>query len=95
MNRLISIYHNWILQHPQFVQSPISNDCLKVSIDGHYEPQLVTKNILQVSVQELHNTMLSLPEEAGLKDARDADNSIIISDFTLLSIIPPQLMKMY
>ena len=29
--------YNWILQHPQVVQSPISNECLKVSIGGHSE----------------------------------------------------------
>ena len=26
---------NWIIHHPQVVQSPISNDCLKVKIDGY------------------------------------------------------------
>ena len=38
--------YNWILQHPQVVQSPFANNCLKVSIDGHSEPQLVTKLLL-------------------------------------------------
>ena len=42
--------YNWILQHPQVVQSPISNYCLKVSIDGNSEPHLVPKLLLQVSV---------------------------------------------
>ena len=36
----MSLY-NWILYHQQVVQSPIVNDCLKVKIDGHTEPQLV------------------------------------------------------
>ena len=52
--------YNYIIQHPQFVQYSISNDCLKLSIDGHYEPQLVTKFLLQVSVRELHNIMVSI-----------------------------------
>ena len=30
--------YNWIMHHPQVVQSPIVNDCLKVKIDGHTEP---------------------------------------------------------
>ena len=64
--------YNWILQHPQVEQSPISNDCLRVSIDGHSEPQLVTKLLLQFSVRELHNIIISTPEEGGLKEARDA-----------------------
>ena len=35
--------YNWIIHHPQVVQSPICNYCLKVNIDGHTEPQLVPK----------------------------------------------------
>ena len=30
--------YNWIMNHPQFLKSPIVNDCLKVNIDGHTEP---------------------------------------------------------
>ena len=30
----------WITRHPQVVQSPISNDCLKVMFDDHTETQL-------------------------------------------------------
>ena len=30
--------YNWIMHHPQVVQSPIFNDCLKVKMDGHNEP---------------------------------------------------------
>ena len=33
--------YNWILHHPQVVQSTIYNDQLKVSIDGDYEPHWV------------------------------------------------------
>ena len=42
--------YNYILQHPEVVQSPIANDCAKFSIDGHSEPQLVSKFLLKVSV---------------------------------------------
>ena len=41
----------WITRHPQVVQSPISNDCLKVMFDDQKEPQLVPKLLLQVSVR--------------------------------------------
>ena len=27
--------YNWIIHHPQVVQSPIANDFLKVKIDGY------------------------------------------------------------
>ena len=43
--------YNWIMHHPQVVPSPIFNDCLKVNIDGHSEPQLVPKLLLRVSVR--------------------------------------------
>ena len=35
--------YNWITRHPQVVQSPISNDSLKVIFDDQTEPQLVPK----------------------------------------------------
>ena len=37
--------YNWIIHHPQVVQSPIENDCLKVKIDGYNEQQLVQKGL--------------------------------------------------
>ena len=77
------------------MKSPNANDFLKVSIDRYYEPQLVSKLLLQVYFRELHNIMVSTPEEGGLKEAGDEDNNIIISDYTLRSILPPQLNKMY
>ena len=40
--------YNWIMHHPQVVQSPITNDRLKVKIDGYTEPQLFQKTLLQV-----------------------------------------------
>ena len=52
------------------------------------------KVLLQFSVQELHNSMVSPPEEGVLKEARYEDNNIIISDSTLQKILPPQLKNM-
>ena len=86
--------YTWITCHPQVVQSPISNDCLKVVLDDHTEPQLVPKLLLQVSVRELHNSLVSDTNDCGLKDARDEDGKIIISDSTLRALLPPQLKKM-
>ena len=65
-----------------------------MSIDGHSETQLIPKLLLQVSVQELHNSMVSSPEEGGIKEERYADNNIIIGDSTIRSILPPHLKKM-
>ena len=44
------------------------------------EPTLVPKLLLQVSVRELHNSLVNDPNHGGLKDARDEDGKIIISD---------------
>ena len=85
----------WITRHPQVVQSPISNHCLKVMLDVQTEPQLVPKLLLQVSVRELHKSLVSDTHYGGLKDARDEDDNIIIRYFTLCSLLPPQLKQMY
>ena len=53
--------------------------------------KLVPNLLLQVSVIEIHNSMLIPPEEVGLKEAINADNHIIISYSTLRNIIRHQL----
>ena len=94
-NKRVNKYlYNWILHHPQVVHNPIYNDRLKVSIDCHSEIKLVSKMLLQVYVQELHNRMVIPPEDSGINGARDVDNNIIISDCTLQSILTPQLNNM-
>ena len=85
--------YTWITRHPQVVQSPISNDCLKVMLDDQTKPQLIPKLLLQVSVIELHNISVSDPHDGGLRDARDEDGKIIISDSTLRSLFPNQSKK--
>ena len=67
----------------QFVQSPIYNDSLKVMFDDQIEPTLVTKCFLRVSIRELYNILVSDPNYGGIKDTRDEDDNIIISDSTL------------
>ena len=47
-----------------------------------------------MSVRELHNNLVSDPNYGGLKDARDEDGKIIISDSTLCLLLPSQLKKM-
>ena len=84
----------WITRHPQVFLSPISNDCFKVMFDYHTEPQLVPKLLLQVSIRELHNILVNYLNDGGLKDVRDEDGNIIISDYTLHSLLPLQLKQM-
>ena len=81
----------WITRHTQVFQLPISNDCLKVMFDDQTEPQLFPKPLLRVSVRELNNILVIDPNDGGLKDARDEDDNIIISDYKLRSLLSPQL----
>ena len=82
------------MNHQQVVQSQITNDCMKVKNYGYTEPQLVPKLLLQVSVIELYNNIASTTKYGGLKEARYEDDNIIIIDYTLSSLLPPQLKKM-
>ena len=81
--------YNWIMYHSQVVRSTIVNDCLKVKIYGHAEPQLVTKKIFQVSFREIHSNLVSTTSYVGLKGARDEDDDIIINYSTSRSLLPP------
>ena len=84
----------WITRHPHVVQSPISNDFLKVMFDDQTEPQLVPIFLPQVSIIELHNILVSDPNYGGIKDARYEDDNNNISDSTLCLLFPPQLKQM-
>ena len=55
------------MHHPQVVQSPIVNYCLKLNIGGHTEPQLVPKLLPRVSIRELHNSLVGDTEDGGIK----------------------------
>ena len=62
--------------------------------DGHTEPQLVPKLLLQVSVREVRNSLVGDPIDGGLKESIDSENNtIIISDSKSRSLLPPQLKK--
>ena len=63
-------------------------------LDYQKEPQIVPKLLLQVSVIELHNSLVSDPNYGGLKYARDEYGKIIISDSTLRSLLQPQSKQM-
>ena len=61
------------------------------SFFGISKKQLVPNFLLQVSVQELHNSTVIPPEECVLKEVRDADNNIIVDDSTFHDILPHQI----
>ena len=47
-----------------------------------------------MSVRELHNSLVGDTNDGGIKDARDKDDNIIISDSTLPSLLSHQFKKM-
>ena len=55
-------------------------------LDDQTEPQIVPNVLLQVSVREFHNRLVSYANDGGIKDARDEDGNIIIIDSTLRSL---------
>ena len=50
--------------------------------------------LLKESVRELQDILVSDTNDGGMKDARDEDGKIIISDSTLRSLLPQQLKQM-
>ena len=53
----------------------------------------LSKVLLQVSVREIRNNIVRATKYGGLKETGDAENNIIIGDYTLYSLLPPQLKK--
>ena len=47
-----------------------------------------------MSVRELHNSLVSDPNDGDMKDARDENGKIIISYSTLCLLLPPKLKQM-
>ena len=47
-----------------------------------------------MSVRELNNSLVSDRHDVGIKDARDEDDNISISEYTLRSLFPTQLKQM-
>ena len=81
------------MHHPQVVQSPILMIVWKWKLMVTPD-QKFPKLLQQVSVRELHNSLVSDPENVWIEEARDAENNIIISDSTLRELFPPQLKQM-
>lgn len=92
--------HEWVLNHPRVVNSPIGNDTLLVDNRETGKKERVGKLLLEISIRELHNDLIELPVDkggagGGLPSARDArTDRIIISDTALRYLLPPQLVGM-
>ena len=70
---------------------PIARDTLLITDAESGVKRIVTKLLLECSMQQLHNELIASPDYGGLLGARHADtNDVIISDTILRSLAPPQ-----
>jgi hypothetical protein len=65
--------HQWIVDHPQVVQSPITNNTLLLLDRESGLTIHVPKLLLEISIRELHNDLIAPPTSGGLAEARDAE----------------------
>ena len=89
--------HEWIFAHPRVVNSPIANDTLLVLNPQTGKKERTGKLLLEISVRELHNDLISTEQGGlvnGLGEARDDKGKVIISDTALRYLLPPQLKPM-
>ena len=93
---LIEHPHEWIGNHPQVLNSPISDDTLLVP--DHKKPGKkfgVSKLLLQVSICEIHNDLIYESIIYLLKKAIDeSSGKILVSDTALRSLMPNNARKM-
>ena len=76
-------------------ESPISRDTLLITDAESRVKRRVKKLLLECSIRQLQNELITSPDDGGLLGARHADtNDAIISDTMLRSLAPPQLRPM-
>ena len=70
-------------------QSPITRDTLLIADANNKVKLRVPKLLLECSMRQLHNDMITSPDDGGLVGARHAiTNDVIISDTMLRSFAP-------
>ena len=85
----------WIMKHSYVREYSISCDTLLITDAGSEVKRRVLKLLLECSMRQLHNELITLPDYGDLLEARHADtNDVIISDAMLHYLAPPQLRPM-
>jgi hypothetical protein len=86
----------WILKNSKVRLLPIVNDTLLIKDTKTGVKHEVPKLLLECSIRQLHNDLLSPPNEGGLVGARDAftNEAVITSDTMLQAIAPRELRQM-
>ena len=76
-------------------QSPITRHALLIADADTKIKRRVPKLLLECSMRQLHNELITSPDDGGLVGDRHAMiNDVIISDTILHSLAPPQLRPM-
>ena len=71
-------------------ESPIARDTLLITDAESGVKRRFSKLLLECSMQQLHNELITSPDDGGLLGARCTDtNDVIISDTILHSLEPP------
>ena len=84
----------WILCHEHVIPSSISKDTILVYNPVSKKREPVTKLLLQISVRELHDDLISSPPK-GLSSVYDTKTKkLLVSESTLRTMLPPQLRPM-
>eukprot|EP00978_Attheya_sp_CCMP212_P034636 scaffold146167_cov65-Attheya_sp.AAC.1 len=84
----------WVLRNSNIRESPIVRDTLLIAEDSDGVKTRVPKLLLECSVCELHNELISPTLEGGLEEAKDrVTGEVIISDTMVRSIMPAQIRR--
>ena len=76
-------------------ESTIDRDTLLITGAESGVERRVPKILLECSTRQFHNEIIASPDDGGLLGSRNANkNDVIISDTTLHSFSPPQLLSM-
>ena len=78
---------------PRWDALPIRKTLYKIIHWRSIRNTVISKLLFQILVREIHNIMVSPPEEGGLKESKYAENNIIIQDSILCNTLRPQLKK--
>jgi hypothetical protein len=87
---------HWVVKHENVINSPICYETLLIKAPGCNQKTQVGKLLLDISVRELHNKMVSDVIDGGLANARNLNGKVTVSDTTLRRIIKqdiPQLRR--
>jgi hypothetical protein len=89
-----SKFLKWFMNHPNVIESPITNETILVHNLATGEKERVNKLLLQISIRELHNDMLLPLDQGGFADAWDENGNVRISDTALRALLPEQARRM-